>query len=414
VRLSWVAIGSALFGLATSCAFLLDFDELQADGADAAAGGSSASGGTAGASTGGSSGSGTGGTGGTSGAAGTGGLPDQIPLSGLAEAITATSCQLFSNCYGPAVEVVSQGTPCDQYFLPFLEDSVLAPIMESVTAGAITYDPAAGAACVQGIYDAATADPPACANFDKLVESCKSAFGGLSQANQPCDHRFECAEGMYCDLAGCPAATCKALGAVGSTCVANAACNPVADLYCKIPSGQTTGTCAKYIATAATCAAGDTCEPGAYCLEGVCARIAKLFTLDAPQTCYTNSLLCNAGLACEFTGLPFLSPGKCLAAKVPAQACHIALPEECPTGHYCTSSVFNGPGTCQILPANGETCAKAGVQTIGLRGPCQPGLACVNDECAPYAKLTQPCEGHAQCFSGACVGNVCVPPSCPD
>lgn len=408
MRLTWVVLGSALFGLATSCAFLLDFDELQSDGKDAATGGS---GGTAGASTGGSAGTGTGGI---SGAGGSGGIPDQIPLSGLAEAITVTSCQLFSKCYGPAVEVVSQGVPCEQYFPPFLEDGVLAPIVESVNAGTITYDPSAGAACVQGIYDAANADPPQCANFDQLVESCKSALGGLSQANQPCDHRFECAAGMYCDLAGCPAATCKELGAVGSTCLTNAACNPIDDLYCKIPTGQSTGTCEKYVVTAATCTAADTCEPGSYCLEGVCARIAKLFTLDEPQTCYTNSLLCNAGLACEFTGLPFLSQGKCIAAKAPAQACHIALPEECPTGHYCTSTLFNEPGTCQILPADGETCAKSGVQNIGLRGPCQPGLACVNDSCAAYAHLGQPCGGHAQCFSGACVGSECVPPSCPN
>jgi hypothetical protein len=404
VRLFWVAIGSALFGLATSCAFLLDFDELQSDGADAAAGGSSASGGTAGASTGGTAG----------GTAGTGGIPDQIPLSGLAEAITTTSCQLFSKCYGPAIEIVSQGTPCEQYFLPFLQDSVLAPILESVNDGAITYDPSAGAACVQGIYDAATAEPPLCSNFDKVVESCKSAFGGLSQLTQPCDHRFECAEGLYCDLAGCPAATCTALGGVGSVCATHAACNPIADLYCKIPSGQPTGTCEKYIASDAVCAAGDTCQPGSYCLDGKCVRIAKVFTLEEDLKCYTSSALCNPGLACEFDGLPFLSDGYCKAPKVPAQACHIALPEECPSGHYCTSSIFNEPGTCAILPANGETCAKAGVQSIGLRGPCQPGLACVNDECAPYANLGQVCEAHAQCFSGACVGNVCVPPSCPN
>jgi hypothetical protein len=401
-----VAIGSALFGLLTSCAFLLDFDELQNDGADAAAGGSSGRGGTAGAS--------TGGTSGTGGTAGTGGIPDQIPLNALAEAITTTSCLLFSKCYGPAVEVVSQGTPCKEYFLPFLQDSVLAPILGSVEDGTITYDPSAGADCVKGIYSAAIANPPACANFDKLVESCKSAFGGLSQVNQPCDHRFECDAGMYCDLGSCPDATCKALGAVGSTCLTNAACNPVDDLYCMFPSGQTTGTCVKYIASGAACVAGDTCQPGSYCLEGKCARIATLFTLDEPQTCYTNSLLCNEGVSCEFKGTPFLSAGACVAEKSPAQACRIAIPEECPTGHYCTSSfLFNEPGTCQILPADGEACAKAGVQNIGLRGPCAPGLACVNDMCAPYAKLGQACEGHAQCFSGACVGDVCVPPSCP-
>lgn len=404
-----MVLGSALFGLATSCAFLLDFDELQSDGTDAAAGGSS-TGGTAGSSSGGSSGSGTGGV---SGAAGSGGVPDQIPLDALAEAITATSCQLFSNCYGPAVEVVSQGIPCEQYFLPFLADSVLAPILQSVNDGVITYDPSAGAACVKSIFDAANSDPPACANFDKLVESCKSAFGGLSQVNQPCDHRFECDTGMYCDLASCPTATCKELGAVGSTCVTNAACNPVEDLYCKIPSGQTTGTCEKYIMSDAACGLGDTCQPGTYCLESKCARIAKLFTLDEPQTCYSNSLLCNPGLACEFNNLPFLSAGTCKAAKNPAQACHIALPEECPTGHYCTSSLLNEQGTCQILPAETETCAKSGVQTIGLRGPCQPGLACVNDVCAPYATLGQPCSGHAQCYSGACVQSKCVPPTCP-
>jgi hypothetical protein len=188
----------------------------------------------------------------------------------------------------------------------------------------------------------------------------------------------------------------------------------VADLYCKVPTGQTTGTCAKYVATAATCDATVTCEPGAYCFDGSCGRIANLFTLDAPQKCYTNSLLCNAGFACEFTGLPLLSEGTCTAPKAPAEGCHIAIPEECPTGHYCTSNIFNGAGTCQILPKSGETCAKAGVQNIGLRGPCQPGLACLGDQCVAYAKLGQQCGGHAQCFSGACVGNQCVPPSCPN
>jgi hypothetical protein len=203
---------------------------------------------------------------------------------------------------------------------------------------------------------------------------------------------------------------------VGAPCLADSSCDVLQNLYCRRPSGDdagAVGTCQAYVATNADCnVSTQTCETGALCIEGKCKRIANLFTLAETDKCYTSGFLCNPGLSCEFAGIPFLSDGACIPPKQAGAPCRLSVPEACPAGSYCTANIIFQQGTCQLLPTEGQPCAKETVQSVGLRGPCAPGLACVNDTCRSYATLGEACLDHPQCYSSICAGSVCIPPAC--
>jgi hypothetical protein len=404
--------------LAVSCGFTLDFDALQKVKPDASV--VPGAGGTAG-------GNGTAGTAGIAGAGGAAG----VPLDQLASALATAACANINACYVSAVRVLIHDEDCQTLFTNQIEETTVVPIRQSVDRGTITYDPAAAAECVANLVRGTQQSPPECANVNALLENCKLALGNLAAADQPCGQSVECKSGLLCGLnSGCPG-TCRPFAPTGAACQRDAECDPTQGLYCRqlaadggAPDAGTTdagtpGTCQPYVPLGDTCAQQDKCVPGGFCVNGTCRRISDLFTLADGFDCYYNNLLCRAGLACEFTGLPLvplLSTATCVGENQPLGSCRVALPGECPKDYYCNATLLSLVGQCVATPTENQACASALEQPV-ISAPCHAGLACVNGICKSMRHLGEVCAADAQCYSGACrpeseAGLVCVTPGC--
>jgi hypothetical protein len=400
-RVHLLAIPSALC-LAVACGFTLDFDRLEKGGPAAGAGG-------------------------VPGAAGSAGV-SSVPLDQLASALAVATCANFDACFGPALRVFIHDENCQTLFTNVIEEQTVTPIRQSVASGTVSYDPLRAAECVNKLVAGTRKSPPDCSQLNALIEGCKIALGNLAPAGQPCAQRFECQSGLLCRQdTGCPG-TCSPFRQTGATCQQDAECDPTLGLYCQksagdagTDAGATAGTCQPYVALNASCAAQDQCVPGALCIGSVCRRLTDVFTLAETLPCFNNGIMCNRGLACEWSGVPLLSAASCVAQKQPLAACKLALPGDCPPDYYCdTPNLLNATGQCVAEPIENQPCAAAAEQSVNpqISAPCHAGLTCVGGVCKPMRHLGEACEAAAQCYSGACRSSgdagpaACVTPGC--
>jgi hypothetical protein len=431
----WQRAAIALFTLCglfgSACAFVLNFDELQAGGPDASTtGGSSgaaATGGTGGTSGGQAGAGGVGGASGTSGAsggsAGSDGGPARLPLSDLARQLAHAACVNIDACFGPAAELIYHDEDCEAFYRAAIEAQIVAPLLRSIQQKGIGYSEAGGAQCVVKLLQAAAAMPPDCRGLNTFIEDCKDALSNLRPTGGECAHRYECAKNNYCDSPQCPG-TCRPLGGAGAPCLDNGQCT--AGFLCGAPTrdgGDLSDggkVCVPEIPHGQACRGLDSpCEAGTLCLSGTCQTAHDVFTLNENQPCWGNNLLCNPGLHCEFQGIPFLSAAICKPSVMAGRPCQFALPDECQKGSYCNAGVFGGPATCVALPIDTQPCARDYVQSVGIKTNCAATFVCVNNLCRPRRNLTEPCEANVQCVSGLCAPRpdsglgVCIPAACP-
>jgi hypothetical protein len=407
-RAFWLA-GLLLLGVSTSCSLLLDYGSLQGGGASAGAGGAAGSGGS------------TGGSGGDTADAGDAG-PTNIPLAELAPALAHAVCENLKTCYVSAIEIIIHDEDCESLFTSIITGQIVAPVQQSIMRGSIGYDPHEAEVCVANLVAGTHQSTPVCGDFNAIVEDCKRMLTNLAAAGRPCHQRFDCRKGLFCDsTAGCPG-TCKAFAQMGAMCVVDGDCDPTLGLYCQklADAGEGgPGTCQTFVPIDGDCQSRDKCVPGALCVGQKCRRLSDLFTLAEGFACYTSGALCNGGLDCEFSGLPFLSMGTCVMEKQALDACKLALPDECPKGTYCSANGFNTAGQCVGTPDANQKCAADFEQTIGTAAPCKAGFTCVNGICKTSRQLGEPCEINAQCYSGSCLPppdggpTTCVPLGCP-
>ncbi len=411
-----VAVGSA------SCSMLLDVDSLQKGTGQAGSSGDAgtdASAGSAGA-------SGTGGSGGASGAAGSAGQggaagvggdagPATLPLDKLGAALAAAACADMKACAGPLAELVYHEDDCEAFMRATLEDTVVAAIQRAVDHGPLSYDAQKAAQCVEQLAAAAAKTPPQCADLQKGFDDCRAALGNLGGDGASCTNYYECEHGYYCENdTKCPG-TCTAFKAAGDTCTKAEQC--AVGLTCVKPLVGD-GTCQAYVPTHGDCGQGlPPCATGDYCVNNKCLPLADAFTAKTGFECYSNSVMCDPSLSCNFNGIPFLSKGTCKAPIDVGQSCVVGVPEACDTGLYCTYGSGTGQPQCVALPGPDQACASATVQTLGISPPCKAGLACVNGICLPRKGMGENCRGDTQCYSGLCSGadagtGTCELPDC--
>ena len=360
----------------------------------------------------------TGGSGGAGGSAGAAGAADAagaartgVPIGQIASEIAGALCDNVAACYGAGVEIVWQGADCKQTNTDLFQDLFVDAIEQSVKAGTITYDPSLAADCVAELAKASTDAGFKCLDVGKVAEKCKSALGKLGTANATCAHSLECQENLFCDTAAqCPG-KCTAFLGTNAPCADSTLCG--VGLTCFIPvsldagasdAGTTPmGTCQPYVQKDSSCGIGTTpdCEPGTLCVAGTCKTATGMFTGAAGFSCYSTGSLCQAGLACEFQGLPYLSNGICKADKAQS-ACRLALPDGCGPNAYCGASYINAVSTCSVLPATNEACAAKAAQTLGLAPACQAGLSCTQGVCKNPLRVGDVCKFHDQCLTGYC------------
>lgn len=443
----WVLLaGLGLTPAFVSCAFVLDFDELQEGPGDAGPDSSAGTGGATGGSGGSGATGGSAGTGATGGSAGSGGSsaaggaagadagPPSLTADEFGAALADAMCQTLDACVGPAIELVIAAEDCNTLFTNLIEDGYVTAIKSSVANGDLTYDGVKAKACVQALVDQATQDPPDCSGFLPAVETCKQALGGLGGTGASCKHRFECGESLTCNTSGgCAGATCQPLGKQGDPCAIDDDCDPTLQLYCSTgavdggDAGADAGTdagagatCQPFVQLGGACdSKTDECELGTFCISNVCRRISDVFTIGEGLPCFSSGSLCRTGLSCEFEGVFYFSAATCAVEKNPGDPCKLALPDECPDGYYCSANILGGGGSCLALPTANQPCANAFMPNNGLAPKCAGGTVCVNDICKTWRVLDEPCEVHEQCYSGLCQtppdggARVCVAPVCP-
>ncbi len=390
-------------GFLSSCAFLLDFDELQTEtGKDASVGGAG-SGGVSGAS--GSSGvGGASASGGASGADGGG-----IDLGQLAKTTSDAICAKLEQCYGaPAMALIFGDADCNTAMFNGLKNSTFALAAASLQAGKMTLDQTQISSCLKDFQGLACN----AVSFD-FPEACRKALAGTVAAGKPCAHALECAPGHYCAVTSSCPGKCAPVRTSGQTCSDGDVC--AAGLGC------TGGKCTALAGVGEPClgSTGNDCEVGAFCFgnddakaqDGNCVGTSGLFSAGPGEACsyWTEAAtpatfkLCKNGVCPVFK----LFNRVCESyQKDPGFPCSISIPDPCPSGQYCNGTA------CTDLPSNGQSCAP--ITTV--KGRCKAGHSCNGTTCDVQRDNGQVCGSNAQCFGGACDlggSNLCVPPGCP-
>jgi hypothetical protein len=368
---STAPLAPALALMLSSCAFILDFDELSEGGGGAA---------------------GSGGSGGSAGA------PIAIPLEDAPAALAAALCGRLEACVGAAaMEVLFFDEECTVVSESNLANTVVANVAQSQEAGTLAYDASRLPGCLE-----AYANLPCEEVLLGFPEECWQTLGGLLAEGEDCAHSLECEADLYCSADACPG-SCSAPLAQGDACGAADVC--ATGLTCF------EGACAPLAGEGEECG-GDVlpdCVTGFVCLNedkpmmmpGECFSATDVFVLSEGQACNLGETpaLCQVGLSC-----PLVVGAKCVESVASGGPCNLAVPDMCPQGEVC---VFGNP-KCQPLPGAGEPCAMG----IILKPRCQAYLRCVNEVCRPLGDNGDPCGVGDECYSGVCTGGECVPSAC--
>ncbi len=401
----FVCVGAGL-SLA-SCAFLLDFDELQDEtGADASAGG------TAGAS--GSSGfAGAAASAGSSGSSGAGGGAG-VDLGKLANTTAGAVCAKLEQCFGtPAMPLIFGDAVCEQALSAFLVNATFSQVAESAKVGKVKLNPGKINTCVKEFQALACRD----VSFD-FPAPCRKVVEGLVAKDQSCAHTLECQLGLYCSVTAtgtCPG-KCAPFRKSGESC---SGLDP-----CEAGLGCTQGKCAPFAAVDGDCEGptGVECEVGAFCFgdkdgtapeAGKCVDTKGIFSREPAQPCssWLDALVNPAAFTlCKNGVCPVskLNPTCSSFLATPGSPCELSLPDPCPNGQYCSTLQKK----CIDLPTDGEACAPAS----SVKGPCKAGHSCNGLTCDLQLANGQQCDADEQCFSGRCdlgASNQCIPPGCP-
>lgn len=352
-----LAVGFALFfaSAATSCAFLLDTDELKEGSGEPAA--------------------------------------EPIPIEQLPSALAGATCGLLERCTGAALEIYFPEEDCTTVQTRSIEDGFYGVIQLSIEKGRVVYSPEQAGVCAKAF------ETLACADLDRWPASCDKALAGQVPLDGECGNNIDCQPGAYCDTSGdaCPG-TCRPQIPVGEPCPVSNEDACVDGLECF------KGTCVELPGAGEPCGGGTApdCELGTLCLnadegEGQCVVIDDLFRSLEGQSCNLQlGPLCAEGLYCAVTSN---DSGQCVPPALSGGDCRLTIPDACPAGEFCNAQLPSLQGVCTSLPGANETCRE---DPWGLNPPCRPYHRCLGDTCLPLRRLDEACVAHGQCYSGYC------------
>jgi hypothetical protein len=247
---------------------------------------------------------------------------------------------------------------------------------------------APGTAQTPGKIEACAAEYPseACTDYfdGNPVSSCIPPAGSAA-TGAACGVSAQCAS-TYCAIASTAiCGTCQPLPVVGATCMVNADCGR--DLACAIPANATTGTCAAYVASGGAC--------------------------------LTDSMPCQAGLACVGDDVTTSTMGTCqaLGATVgaPCDGTRKTMPNcNGDDGLACIPTAKGSAvGTCQtiVLAAAGSACGDVGAAPITGVIDCEAGGECIKAGSATTGTCAAAAADGAACNSDDTIGPPCLTPA---
>jgi hypothetical protein len=329
-----------------------------------------------------------------------------VTLDEYGERFATAYCDMLRDCYGTDIYEAVLGTDCAGTFLRGWDEGAQPRIEEAIAAGTVSYDESSAAECL------AIVESIGCEAIDRpSLPACDAVLVGTVAAGGACSLDEECAGESYCRLdASCPG-TCQARVASGSACTGDAACQ--ANLRC-----GTDGTCQAPAAMGAACggSSGVECSGGTFCFgaamgsAGTCRSPLSLQTAALGATCQPGGgmgPLCQPGLSCALTGIAGMMPTfACEAASPSGGACHVAIPDSCPSGEHCAGidlMMFDFDGTCAPLPGDGEACA-----AVPFGAQCAAGTRCAAGTCRAIGSIGAACTDAGDCWSGTCDGGTCA------
>ncbi len=384
----------------------------------AACGGSSSSGTPAdgGAGTGSGGSAGTSGNAGASGSAGGAGASG-IPLGDVPAALAKAYCDLYDKCYGALVDISTPGEDCVTRTQKSIEDGGFNELSSSVSAGTVEYH----ADLVQACLDAIAGE-----SCDQLLQrgiaACEAAVSGTVDAGGDCTIDADCkGANVFCQGGGTCPGKCTAPLAAGQDCDRDAMCQ--SGLSCD----ATTKKCVKPPGLGDACGGGveAECGPPGVCIgqnvqqskTGTCKTVDQILTATNGAACSPqDGPWCVGAVPCVVTAVDAGGnvTASCGAKVASGAACHLSIPDQCPTGEYCDITVqqllTGQTGACQPVPKAGETCAAPLTGTAGCEAysRCDPTTA----KCVPLHRLGEPCSTDLACYSGRCANGGCAPAAC--
>lgn len=317
----------------------------------------------------------------------------------IAELIAENRCDRIFNCPSTQTERSLRRFRDIDHCKEVNTDELFAEhnAQKGVEAGYLSYDAAAGQACIAKLKS--TYESTGCGEID-FIESpreCEQVFKGTLTLGEPCLVSDYCADGLQCvkedaQVCGgrCQAQPCAACTqdqrcvqedqrvvcvdhiALGAACTKEDTCIYGSSCFF---NGAETGSCLahKSIEDGGACDLGENCKSTS-CVDSICVMVPPAFSPQVNgESCTYSADQCGPGLSCQDVD-PSSEEGQCKPVLPSGADCDVNI--QCEYGLIC-----------------------AGVESGVTRGKCSPRLA--NGET---------CQSSSQCQSNECDG-VCVEPT---
>jgi hypothetical protein len=328
---------------------------------------------------------------------GGGAMPEPgTSVDAIATQLGGAVCDALLACLGPQkLSALFSREPCLTRIAGGLAQDDLAALPDSLQKQRVTLSPEQLTTCYEDTRALGCE-----VQTQRLPASCQAAIAGHVAIGGVCSIGSDCMGAAFCPLTACPR-TCTERGPSGAACSRDEEC--MTGLLC------TGGSCAPPAALGAACAgsSGASCAFGASCVgstdtkPGECKSNADVQSGVLGAACSPGGTLCQEGLSCAWDGSAAFS---CQAAVAANQACHLALPTQCPVEQYCNAKDVMTAGKCVALPVDGAACA--------LGGQCAAGSLCIVEKsksvCRKLGDLGEPCSQAGLCRSGSCTAGKCT------
>lgn len=242
----------------------------------------------------------------------------------------------------------------------------------AVAAGRMTYDRAAGEACLVAYLRADTCDDP-----EWSVPACQAAVSAATLPGGECLGHSDCLAPSTCYSAdgSCPG-RCTSFAARGAACGGAVGCAP--GLFCDGSS-----TCQPRKVSGEACSGGD-CLENLSCDAGSCSYVASLGEACGALPCDPTQ-----GTYCD---------GTCRLKPVQGEPCGPG--QLCATGHYCSALDAN----CYLLPT----------APVALGQPCAAPAFCAADAWCDATVPTPICKTRLGVGSPCLSDEACLRPASCD
>jgi len=322
---------------------------------------------------------------------------EQLDVEAMSHSLAKAVCASLLKCLGEQkLRAFVDSEVCEDRFAAGFAQSDFSSLSDSIKRGRVELH----ADSLEQCY-ADTRKQSCAIQTERLPASCQKALAGTVAEGDTCTTGADCAGGAFCEAGACPRVCSPRQDAAGS-CTRDEECKSglicvqskcTAPAAIGEPCGGTSG---------AVCALGTSCLGSTTEAAGQCATNASVQVGAVGEVCTPGGTLCLEGLSCAYDGDQGFN---CQVAVAAGEACHLALPTQCPTAQYCTAEDVTTEGRCAALPVEGEPCV--------LGSECAGGHVCLSAGgesivCRRVRDLAENCEVDAMCRSGRCAQGKCA------